>query len=180
LRSGQKLRFCLLRVDQLMSSADIEKWVSGETEVFFAPHAEGNLRRRRSSGRAWIERFRGAAIGAVLGTAATLTAVGFIIWMHPASAPDATAVVASRPPEVATTATRKSRAEDSDGTVTALPSPTNVAATLMRPTLNPSPPLLRGRLDTPVRAQAGGTKASASSVAGNLPRRQPVIIFPDQ
>jgi hypothetical protein len=88
----------------------------------------------------------------VLGTAATLTAVDFIIWMHPASAPDATVVVVSRPPEVAITATRQSRAEDSDGTLTALPSSANVAATLMRPTLDPSPPLLRGRLDTPVRS----------------------------
>ena len=104
-----------------MSSAELEKWISGEAEVFFAARgmpasvaADANPRQVMPTGRSWIGKWKHGAIAAVVATAAAITALSLVISTRPSREPFVAARTTSTRSGTATKAVELDGAQKSD------------------------------------------------------------------
>src|SRR5690242_6611087 len=105
-----------------MSSAELEKWISGEAEVFFAGRempasvaADANPRQDVPTRRSWIGKWKHGAIAAVVATSASIAALSVAFSTRPSGEPLAAAGTTSRRSEGATKAVELDRLQKLGG-----------------------------------------------------------------
>jgi hypothetical protein len=126
-----------------MTVSDINKWISGETEVFFDTRemppsvtADGNLGAERSTVRPSIQKFVRPAITVVVGAFASVVLVSLVISMRHSVEPLPAADVKSQPSEGAAISPKAHEVEDTGWFPTVTPPPTEIIPTPVIPLLN--------------------------------------------
>ena len=126
-----------------MSSAELDRWISGEAEVFFAARgrpasvaADANPRQVRPTERSWIGKWKHGAIATVVATAATVTAISVVISTRPSREPFVAAGTTSTRSEGATNAVNLHERRELDGPQKS-GRPATPPSTIPLPTLTP-------------------------------------------
>ena len=134
-----------------MSSAELDRWISGEAEVFFAARgrpasvaADANPRQVRPTERSWIGKWKHGAIATVVATAATVTAISVVISTRPSREPFVAARTTSTRSGGATNAVELDGAQKSDRP--AAPPSTTPVPTLTPPISESMPQLSDAQL----------------------------------
>jgi hypothetical protein len=126
-----------------MTIGDINKWISGETDVFFDTHqmppsvtADSNPGAGGgSTARPSIPKFAHPAITAVVGALASVALVTLVIWMRQPVETFPVAEAKLTPSDGGATSTRASAVEDAIWSTPVKP-PTEIIPTLTTPPLN--------------------------------------------
>jgi hypothetical protein len=125
-----------------MTVSDINKWISGETEVFVDTRemppsvtADGNLGAERSTVRPSIQKFVRPAITVVVGAFASVVLVSLVISMRHSVEPLPAADVKSQPSEGAAISPKAHEVEDTGWSPTVTPQPTEIIPTPAMPAL---------------------------------------------